>query len=199
MAKSTRQAMGYKHPTVRCSVGGCNNPLTARTFCEKHYKRWQQHGDPNFLLQSNCKGKICSTKGCEKPRRKQEWCNSHYTINWQLRNPERTLKNRRHANYLRHTRKRNAEGSHTRQEWEALLERYEGMCAYCQTNPAESRDHIIPISRKGTDYIENILPACLTCNKSRGAKPLLDWLREKDYINTFDNYRAIYNGRVYEA
>ena len=30
-----------------CSVKGCDNLEIARTWCHKHYKRWQVHGDAN--------------------------------------------------------------------------------------------------------------------------------------------------------
>ena len=29
-----------------CSVNGCQNPLTSRGWCNKHYSRWRRHGDP---------------------------------------------------------------------------------------------------------------------------------------------------------
>lgn len=29
-----------------CSVEGCGRKSRARTFCTKHYQRWQSHGDP---------------------------------------------------------------------------------------------------------------------------------------------------------
>jgi Fic family protein len=29
-----------------CTVEGCDNLQKARTFCTKHYKRWQKHGNP---------------------------------------------------------------------------------------------------------------------------------------------------------
>ena len=30
----------------RCSIDGCENLHDARGWCNKHYKRWQNHGDP---------------------------------------------------------------------------------------------------------------------------------------------------------
>lgn len=65
-------------------------------------------------------------------------------------------------------------GSHTKAEWQELLERYNWKCAYCGTklinkpglNQA-TRDHVIPISKGGTDYIDNIVPACRSCNSKK--------------------------------
>ncbi len=37
-------------------------------------------------------------------------------------------------------------------------------------------DHILPLSRGGSHSIDNVVPACHTCNRSKAAKLLLDWL-----------------------
>ena len=36
-----------------------------------------------------------------------------------------------------------------------------------------SKDHIIPISKGGNNTRENIVPACITCNSSKGNKVLV--------------------------
>lgn len=30
-----------------CSIDGCGRPSRKRTWCQTHYTRWQDHGDPN--------------------------------------------------------------------------------------------------------------------------------------------------------
>jgi len=49
-------------------------------------------------------------------------------------------------------------------EWLALVERYEGCCAYCGANAPLQAEHRTPLARGGTNTIDNILPACATCN-----------------------------------
>ena len=39
-----------------------------------------------------------------------------------------------------------------------------------------SIDHVVPLSRGGKHEIENLLPACRSCNSSKGAKLLEEWL-----------------------
>lgn len=55
-------------------------------------------------------------------------------------------------------------------------------CAYClldlrDAGPAEIQlDHLIPRSAGGDNGATNLITACRTCNSSRGARPLVEWL-----------------------
>ena len=47
-------------------------------------------------------------------------------------------------------------------------------CAYCGRKGIElTKDHIVPLTNGGTDSIDNIVPACEYCNKSKGTKDVL--------------------------
>ena len=59
--------------------------------------------------------------------------------------------------------------------WADIKACYNFRCAYCGKRTHLARDHIIPISRSGSDSMDNIVPACKTCNSSKHAKALLDW------------------------
>lgn len=61
-------------------------------------------------------------------------------------------------------------GSYTAQEWLALVAFWSNTCAYCGMSGPLEADHRIPLCRGGTNYISNILPACRSCNRSKGAK-----------------------------
>lgn len=90
---------------------------------------------------------------------------------YRTKNPE-TM---RQANARRRALKLGASGSHTLAEWRIVLSQFNGSCAYCPS-PATSRDHIVPLTRGGSDYISNIYPACAPCNSSKGNKLfLVEW------------------------
>lgn len=40
----------------------------------------------------------------------------------------------------------------------------DGKCAACGTKGKMTKDHIIPLSRGGTDFAYNLQPMCLGCN-----------------------------------
>ncbi len=71
-------------------------------------------------------------------------------------------------------------GSYSLAEWTALVAKYD-RCPMCLRAWGEIRrtsssadvitaDHIVPISRGGTNTIENIQPLCFSCNSKKGAK-----------------------------
>lgn len=51
-------------------------------------------------------------------------------------------------------------------------------CAYCGATENIELDHIVPIARGGAHDLENLAPACLPCNRSKGAKLLSEWRAE---------------------
>jgi 5-methylcytosine-specific restriction endonuclease McrA len=55
-----------------------------------------------------------------------------------------------------------------------ILARWSNRCVYCD-GLAEHLDHVHPLSRGGEDVESNILPACASCNLSKGAKTLAEW------------------------
>ena len=74
-----------------------------------------------------------------------------------------------------------AEGTHTEAEWKALKARYDYTCLCCGRREPDitlTRDHIIPITQDGSDWITNIEPLCPSCNSSKGIKVIdyrLNW------------------------
>lgn len=78
---------------------------------------------------------------------------------------------------LNHKRRR-ATGSHSREDWEKLKAKYNHCCAICgmqepfteQQYQFLTEDHIVPVSKGGSNDIENIQPLCKSCNSRKHNK-----------------------------
>ena len=65
------------------------------------------------------------------------------------------------------------------EQWTALQEAWGG-CAYCgATGKPLQRDCVLALSRGGRYTLENIVPACGSCNTSKCNDEVTGWLRRK--------------------
>lgn len=83
--------------------------------------------------------------------------------------------------------KLNAKGLHSEQQLRWKYEYYGKRCYYCDISISINElteDHRIPLSRGGTDWIANIVPACRSCNSRKGNKT------EQEYKNWLLNNKS---------
>lgn len=83
------------------------------------------------------------------------------------RDPVLQQSKKRFRNMRYKIRKMECEGTHSFGDWELLKKQYGFVCPCCGRKEPEiklTEDHIIPLSRGGSDFIENIQPLCLSCN-----------------------------------
>jgi 5-methylcytosine-specific restriction endonuclease McrA len=60
-------------------------------------------------------------------------------------------------------------GTHTADEWQALVSRFAGRCVRCgASDRAVEKDHIKPLYQGGSDAIDNLQPLCARCNCAKG-------------------------------
>jgi 5-methylcytosine-specific restriction endonuclease McrA len=87
----------------------------------------------------------------------------------------------RSARASRKRQKRMARVEHdlTDAQWTALTAAWGG-CAYCgAVGVALQRDCVLAISRGGRYTIDNVVPACRSCNASKCNDEVTGWLRRK--------------------
>lgn len=65
----------------------------------------------------------------------------------------------------------NAEGSFTHEEWQTIKQRFGCKCAHCD-KPEQlvklTIDHVIPLTKGGTNWASNLQPLCQPCNSRKG-------------------------------
>lgn len=93
---------------------------------------------------------------------------------WKAANRERA----RELARLYWSRKRASGGTHTPDEIWQMVDDQQGLCAYCETPLFGTYhiDHMIPVSRGGTDDWTNLAIACPTCNISKSARTVEEFM-----------------------
>lgn len=71
------------------------------------------------------------------------------------------------------------EMSSLQKEQKCQLKEGFGECVYCGKECDTQFDHLIPLNNGGEDTVRNQVPACSTCNQSKGTKNVIDWYKEK--------------------
>lgn len=76
---------------------------------------------------------------------------------------------------------------YSHQDWKETVIFFGGECAYCgkTTRKGErlTRDHLVPVSQGGATTQRNIVPACASCNASKGAKEWREWFMSQPFFS----------------
>lgn len=186
-----------KYIDVPCSVveegatEPCGNPseVLKHKMCFAHYRRMQRYGNAAQKVRKayrtpkhlGCQGEPGCVEEVRSISHGVPLCNRHNTRLYRLENIETIKRQSARNRKLR----RKSDGSHTQGELDDLLAAHGGRCLYCGAQLERitrrfGRDHAIPISRGGSDYIENIAPSCPPCNYSKRDKTITEY---RDYLN----------------
>lgn len=102
---------------------------------------------------------------------------------WALNNPERNRLLSRVASRKRYSRLKNTEGSYSADDITCLYEEQSGLCAYCgiRLYGEYDIDHVVPLSRGGSNWPDNLLLACPSCNRRKNTKTLEEWMEVRGW------------------
>lgn len=168
------------------------DPVNAEKNREYHreYRRQRRNVDPEFLERNRAadrkSGKqphVRERKNARRKQRRAEDPEYREHIN-ELHRPskQRWKKNNREVvKAYRNNRRalmRDAEGTHTADDIRSIHEQQEHKCAVCGEDTSEEYhvDHVVPISRGGSNWPDNLQILCPLCNTRKGAKTQEEFL-----------------------
>ncbi len=148
-----------------------------REYQRKYHKEWRKK-NPEKARKIN---RICRKRWYQKNKDKcKKWLRAYqrknrekvnaYQRNYYKERTERQKEAKRLKDNNRVALKIKAEGFITIEEWERLKRKYDYTCQGCKKKEPEIKltiDHIIPLTKNGTNWIANIQPLCKSCNSSK--------------------------------
>ncbi|WP_299831208.1 HNH endonuclease [uncultured Metabacillus sp.] len=145
------------------------------------------HQCENYVVENDFNNRTCCCKKCAKKKRKL------YHNRPEIKESKKVFTQKRRA------KKKELINDLTVEEYRDTLMFFENSCAYCGLPESESyvlydcelhQEHIIPMSKNGGYTKNNIIPACMPCNKSKNTKSLEEFYDFKDSF-TEERYRKI--------
>lgn len=178
---------------IACAVGECERAVVARGMCATHYMSDWRRRNPDKAR--SIKRRRRERSGVEDDRRghRNRWGTDEARARRAAMIRERRAaglmpisetaqakraeaqRRRRAANpeRTRAEKRRRRTGRVIDADWLEVL--YVDPCSYCG-NAGGTLDHIDPVSAGGTNEVDNLAGACLTCNTRKQAMPMLRFL-----------------------
>lgn len=169
----SRKCQGAGYTATHCktySCGACGKKFRARpsvkvharTFCSR--KCSDATPRPKLALVTKA-CTVCGRKFESYPSQKRQMCS--YACRKKYPNPAATRREMERRRLVRLRAIRADVGSHTHEQWTDLQARAGHRCVKCRRKQTLTRDHIIPLTKGGTDLITNIQPLCVSCNSRK--------------------------------
>lgn len=164
-----------------CKHKGCKRDIDTGGYCTKHYQRFLKHGTSSaepLNRDMEHDGK-CSVEGCDGVFFAKKLCKAHYNRQSKkiFLSTERGREMNRFYCQKRRAMKKNAPiNDYTVKQWKDCLDHFNNECAYCgKKKEVLDQEHVIPISRGGSNTKTNIIPSCGSCNYTKGTRTLFEW------------------------
>lgn len=163
-----------------------------KEYYKENHERFIQYGRDTYDPEQNRIYKAANSERIAKQKKiynertkeqQQEYRRKRYLVikdqakeyhaKWSKENKERASL---HASIHAHLKRANG-GTFTTKQWEKLVAYYcaDGKCLRCGEISKQTIDHVIPLSKGGTNYIDNIQPLCKSCNSHKNNRIITDY------------------------
>lgn len=177
---------------IHCAECGRNTWNHGRDLCKGCYRRGWRAKNPEKVRADYIKH-----KERESERHKKYYKDHREELlaknqKWHKNNRDKA--NARGRRWYKDNRVKRIERTARRRAWKynaaiepladfvAQLIQEGNMCTYCgSTNKPLESDHIVPLSRGGSHTEDNLVAACRSCNSSKHARALEEWLQDQPY------------------
>lgn len=127
--------------------------------------------DKDETAQYNKEYRVTHHEELNASRSKYAKENVEYIRQWQKNYRRNHLEQIRVYGRNKRARKRNAPGTHTKQDVQSQYERQRKQCYYCCVKLTKYHvDHVVPLSRGGSNGPDNLVVTCPTCNLRKNNK-----------------------------
>ena len=187
-----RRTPSVAHPAKFCSVECRGRARIAQVEkeceqCNRKFEvdRWK--GNTARFCSRQCTGNSqrkqyavirclqCGDEFTTRPSKIHKFCSPACAVDSKRQSDgDRQARLKKHS-HLKRARKMAAEGQFTKEEWLLLKRQYHHRCPCCGRAEPDIRltvDHIVPLSKGGTNWISNIQPLCLSCNSRKHNKEI---------------------------
>lgn len=141
----------------------------------KAYTNGRYHADPKTAYK-RARERLAKIRATPEGRELEQAKHNAMVKAWREKHPERAREHTR----TRRGHRLKAPGFHTLEQWLARVAFYGWRCRYCRTELTEQTltlDHVIPLSRGGSEWPANCVPACLSCNSRKHDQTITEYLR----------------------
>lgn len=183
----------YKSRCVSCGIAR-QRIIAGKKYCRGCQQEIPRGSTPRILCDTcvtqHARQRDAYREDLRKLERKQRTCKNcnclilenykHFCAVCQKQ--RNAVRKRKNAKTQKHKRRLKTGAMYTfsAKIWESVLAQFGNCCAYCLEPCVRlEMDHFEPISNGGSHTVENVVPACRTCNASKGSKPALLWLLQK--------------------
>ncbi|NHI49101.1 HNH endonuclease [Clostridium botulinum] len=183
-----RVNMSNKEGYKKCSKCGKELPYTSEYF----YKDKSSKSGLAYSCKNCHKEKIYSIRGTKEYSEK----NRKYVMNhhqkyreeerkWvkNYRKTEQGKMNDSKHGHIRRARIANLPNNLSTTEWIECKKYFNNKCAYCGKGLSLEKDHFIALSKGGEFTINNVIPACKSCNNSKHDRDFFIWYPKFKYYS----------------